>query len=216
MKNIEQYLISHIEKSFDLSENLNSKIDDYILGMDGMTGTKTRHFYNNLLNMDDARYLEIGSWKGSSTCSAMSGNKSKILCIDNWSEFGGPKNEFISNFTKYKGNNDATFIENDCFSIDISNLGKFNIFLYDGNHTYESHYKSLSYYYDIMDDIFILIIDDWNWDIVREATMNSINDLELEIIFNKSIILSENNITTHDKETWWNGISVFLLKKINK
>ena len=29
--------------------------------MDGMTGKKTRHFYNNLLNTEDARYLEIGT-----------------------------------------------------------------------------------------------------------------------------------------------------------
>ena len=36
-----------------------------------MTGIKTRHFYNNILNTDDARYLEIGAWKGSSICSAM-------------------------------------------------------------------------------------------------------------------------------------------------
>lgn len=32
--------------------------------MDGMSGIKTRHFYNNLLNYYDARYLEIGTWKG--------------------------------------------------------------------------------------------------------------------------------------------------------
>jgi hypothetical protein len=37
-----------IEKSFSNAENNISKINDEIIQMDGMTGTKTRHFYNNL------------------------------------------------------------------------------------------------------------------------------------------------------------------------
>jgi hypothetical protein len=124
----------HIDKSFEHAENFESKIDDRILYMDGMTGRKTRHFYNNLLNIDDARYLEIGTWKGSSVCSGMCGNKAKVLCIDNWSQFGGPKQEFLSNFNRYKGENDAQFIEGDCYTVDTSNLPKFNIYMYDVEH----------------------------------------------------------------------------------
>ena len=33
------------------------------------------------------------------------------LAIDNWSEFGGPKTEFLKNFNKFKGNNNINFIE---------------------------------------------------------------------------------------------------------
>ena len=89
-----------VETSFQNAENNISKITNDIITMDGMSGTKTRHFYNNLLNTEDARYLEIGTWKGSSVCSAMCGNKAKVVCIDNWSEFGGPKAEFLVNFEK--------------------------------------------------------------------------------------------------------------------
>lgn len=106
----------HIENAFSNAERGVSKITLDIKDMDGMTGTKTRHFYNNLLDIEDARYLEIGTWKGSSVCSAMCGNKAKVVCIDNWSEFGGPKGVFLDNFKKHKGENDATFIESDCFT----------------------------------------------------------------------------------------------------
>ena len=68
-----------IEKSFRNAESNISKITNDIITMDGMSGTKTRHFYNNLLNTNDARYLEIGTYKGSSVCSAMCGNKAKIV-----------------------------------------------------------------------------------------------------------------------------------------
>ena len=88
-------LRAHVERAFENAEKGESKITQEIIDMEGMSGIKTRHFYNNLLNRDDARYLEIGTWKGSSICSAMCGNKAKAVCIDNWSQFGGPKTEFI-------------------------------------------------------------------------------------------------------------------------
>ena len=45
--------------------------------------------------MKEARYLEIGTWKGSSICSAMCNNKMTCVAIDNRSEFGGTKKEFL-------------------------------------------------------------------------------------------------------------------------
>ena len=38
-----------IETAFENAEKNISKITDYIINMDGMSGKKTRHFYNNLL-----------------------------------------------------------------------------------------------------------------------------------------------------------------------
>jgi hypothetical protein len=207
---------NHINNCFQKAENNISKITDDIINLDGMTGTKTRHFYNNVLSMDDARYLEIGTWKGSSVCSAMFGNKAKVVCIDNWSEFGGPKQEFLSNFNKYKGENDATFIENDCFKVDISSLPKFNVYMYDGNHTDESHFKALTHYYDCLDDTFILIVDDWNWQAVRDGTKNAIEKLNLKVLHKIEIRLTYNDSHTPiniAKTTWWNGIYVAILQK---
>ena len=36
---------------------------------------------------ENPKYLEIGSWAGSTVCSAIYGNKVKALCIDNWLKF---------------------------------------------------------------------------------------------------------------------------------
>ena len=205
-----------IETAFKNAENNISKNTNDIINMEGMSGTKTRHFYNNLLTTEDARYLEIGTWKGSSVCSAMCGNKAKVVCIDNWSEFGGPKLEFLVNFEKFKGENEATFIENDCYNVDVSVLPKFNIYMYDGNHTNESHYKALLHYYDCLDDIFIFIVDDWNWKDVRDGTINSIQKLNLKVLYDKEIRLTWDNSVTPEPDlskTWWNGIYVAILQK---
>jgi hypothetical protein len=202
--------VDHLQKSFANAELKISNIDDFIKNIDGMTGIKTRHFYNNLVGMEDSRYLEIGTWKGSSICSAMLNNQAKILCIDNWSQFSGPKDEFLNNFYHCKGQNDATFMEVDCFQIDVNNIGKYNIYMYDGDHTYEAHYKSLNYFIDCLDDTFIFMIDDWNWEDVRRGTLDSIKNLNLEILWNKEIYTPVQDAANQE---WWNGISVFVLKK---
>ena len=62
-------------------------------------------------------------------------------------------------------------------------MPKFNIFMYDGNHTYEAHYKVLSYYLDVLDDVFIYIVDDYNWLQIRTATQDSIRDTGCEILY---------------------------------
>lgn len=207
-----------IIKALDNAENNISKITNHIIAMEGMTGTKTRHFYNNLLNFNDARYLEIGTWKGSSVCSAMCKNSATVLCIDNWSEFGGPKNEFLENFSKYKGQNNAKFIEGDCFKLDISSFPKFNIYLYDGNHSAISHYLALDHYLDCLDDIFIYIVDDWNWQSVRDGTYTSIKSLNLKILFETEKRLTLDNSHTPEplaSQTWHNGIFIAILQKPN-
>ena len=208
--------IQLVRHSLYNAEHLISKICPEIYNMEGMTGKKTRHFYNNLLATDDARYLEIGTWKGSSVCSAMYGNCATIVCVDNWIYFEGPKDEFLNNFNKFMGENNGTFIENDCFTLSVADLPLFNIYMYDGDHKYEDQYKALTYYYDCLDDIFIFVVDDWNHDPVREGTRDAIRDLKLQIMFEHEIRLTDNGGHTPQPEatnTWWNGMYVAVLKK---
>jgi asparagine synthetase A len=88
--------------------------------------------------------------------------------------------------------------------------------MYDGNHSEESHYKALNHYYKCLDDIFIFIVDDWNWEKVRNGTFNSIKNLNLQILYQKEIRLTNDNSITPEpflSQTWWNGIYVAILKK---
>jgi hypothetical protein len=212
--------ISHVEQSIDNANNRKSKLILPLLQIEGMSGEATRHFYNNICSMSGAKYLEIGTWKGSTVCSAMYGNSANIVCIDNWSEFGGPKNEFKNYFNMYKGNNFALFYETDCFKIDIEQLPKFNIFMYDGEHSFESHYKALPYYLNCLESTFIFIVDDWNWDNPRLATLKAINDLGLKVLYKKEIFTDVNEPATPrlynggcDRRPWANGCGIFILEK---
>ena len=217
----------HLIQSIQQANNGISSLPPEIFSMEGMTGFRTRHFYNNVLRLENTNLLEIGCYKGSSTCSFMHNNSASITCIDNWHDFilnelhnnvqkDGPIQEFINNTTIYKGKNRFTFYNEDCFTIDTSKLDKFNMYLYDGDHSYESQYKALTYYIDRMEDVFIFIVDDWNDEPVRRGTMDAIRDLGLNNVWNHEIRLTQNNKHTPPDEahrTWWNGCYLCILTK---
>jgi hypothetical protein len=216
--------ITHIDDSFDKADKYISAIDTQILNIYGMSGKKTRHFYNNLASKKDVRYLEIGVLTGSSTCAMISNNNTiKCVAIDNWSEFGGPKNEFLQNIVRFKGTSDIKFIEANCWTIDTSKLGKFNMYLYDGPHSELEHYEALHYYSNCLDDIFVYIIDDWNWDYVRNGTLNAITTNKFNIKYKREIRTTNDNTHPSWEDTsqvragptgdWHNGICVFILSK---
>jgi len=216
MSHLEQQYTDHVERAFAAAERGESKLTPDLFQLDGMSGRMTRHFYNNLLNFEDARYLEVGTWKGSSTCAAMYGNHAHVVCIDNWSLFQGPKDEFLRNFERYKGENDARFIEADCFSVDVSSLPRFNVYLYDGDHSEESHYRALTHFYPALDDVFILVVDDWNWADVRDGTHRAIAELGLEVVHTREVRLTQDNRHTPKtlaRASWWNGIYITVLRK---
>ena len=51
---------------------------------------------------DNQVYLNIGCWKGFSLVAGMINTKCKVIGVDNFSQFTGPKNDFIKNFTNSK------------------------------------------------------------------------------------------------------------------
>jgi len=209
-------LEGHLSTSITKAENSSSKISKDILSLKGMTGAKTRHFYNNLCSMEDARYLEIGCWRGSSICSAICRNKLSAICIDDFSEefdagYGNPRDELSSNIERLKGNNDIRFIESSCWDVDVDSLPKFNIYVYDGDHNEESQFKALDHFLDCLDDEFIFVVDDWNWDEVQKGTRRAIRELGVETTFEKEVTW-DGDI---ERDGWWNGIGAFVLKKSN-
>lgn len=214
----EQKFIEHLETCFNRAEAKQSKLTQEVHDIMGMTGEKTRHLYNNLLSINGIKYLEIGTWAGSSSCSAMYGNCADIVLVDNFVGFGGPREICLANIAKYKGDNSVYFLDEDCFKVDLSKIKtKFNMFLFDGDHSEESQFKALDYYLPVLEDMFVLIVDDWNWLPVREGTYRGIKQNNLNILWQKEIRLTQDNEYTYSQEeasaTYWNGISVFLIKK---
>jgi hypothetical protein len=217
-QNYSKKLIEQINNSFRLANNKESKINKDILDIEGMSGIKSRHFFNNLCSSYDVRYLEIGSFHGSTFSSALYKNKITAISIDNWSEFGDqkPKEHFLNNLDKYIGNNDVKYIEEDCWKVDIKTLPKFNIYFYDGHHSEEAQFKALDYYKDCLDEQFILIIDDWNWEQVRTGTYNGLKKNNMKIVYEYQLYTDTSNnhgFYAFKNSFWHNGLVVFVIHK---
>ena len=217
-------IIHHIVNCIAKAENDKSKIDNLtdegkeILEYNGYTGTHTRHFYNNICNTSNVRYLEIGTWNGSSSISATYKNNIDALFIDNWSQFNGSSEIFEKAIKKYGKTSRCSLLESDCWTVDLSTIeNTFNVYLYDGAHAELDHFKALEYYLPVLDNEFIFLVDDFTWADVRDGTMRAIRELGLTIKFRHEIFMSPDDLkgmpNHKGKETWWNGIAVFLLEK---
>lgn len=215
--------ISHVIDSITKAENGSSKIDPVseggkaLLSFEGYTGTKTRHFYNNICSRPHTKYMEIGTWNGSSSISAVYKNNIDGLFIDNWSQFGGSSQVFKDNISKFGGSSKCYLLEGDCWEVDLSTLDRYNVYLYDGDHAEADHFKALQYYLPVLTDEFIFLVDDYNWSNVRDGTMRAINELNLNVKFRHEIFMSPDDLVgmpNHvGKKTWWNGIGIFVLSK---
>ena len=153
-----------------------SKLPQSIRNIEGMSGQIYRSFINNFVERYvDARYLEIGSWAGSTATAALYGNAAKCVCIDNWSQFGGPKQEFFTNIEKIRSDKiDFKFIEQDFRAVDFRTLGTFNIYMFDGPHAKVDQYDGIVAAQPALEKSYVLIVDDWNWQQVRDGTLEAL------------------------------------------
>lgn len=204
-------LIDHVRASIAAAERRESKLPDTVLKIDGMSSPKVRHFLNNLCSFSTCRYLEIGTWKGSTLISALYGNSVECAtAIDNFSEFGGPRDEFRDNCSKYIPSGGYRFFDADCFEIDKHLLQHpFNTYFYDGPHSFGGQMKAFTYFDDLMSDPFIAVVDDWNLKRVKQGTRAAFEQLGYSPIFEAELPAKRNG----DMRRWWNGLYVAVVSK---
>ena len=209
-----QELINAMDDSIRLADSGSSKLSGAVLAMEGMSGAKNRHFLNNLMSHAGVRYLEIGTWKGSTLVSSLYKNSPEFsLAIDNFSQFGSPRDDFHANCTAFLGTT-PNFLDADCFTLDpktVSGLSNINVYFYDGEHSPQSQCGALAHYLPVLADEFIFIVDDWNWSSVRGGTQDGIAGSNLEIVHKWEHIGPDDG--TRDVDGWWNGLFVAVMKK---
>jgi hypothetical protein len=206
-----------VRTAFERALVNDGKLPDAVLDLRGMSGKKYRLFINNLVEaMPDPRYLEIGVWRGSTLCSAIFGNDMTAMAIDNWSEFGGPTEAFFENLSKFKGKAKVNFLEHDFRELNFYHLGKFNVYLFDGPHSYKDQYDGVVLAEPALDEAFVLIVDDWNWEQVRCGTVDGIRENGYQIDHRIEIRTSIDNtqpLVRGTQSDWHNGYFIAALRK---
>lgn len=198
-----------IDNCILLARNCKSKCTPEILALHGMSGDMTRHLYNNICGISDKiNYLEIGCFKGSSTLAALYGNECSATVIDNWSEFGGPQQEFFKNIQSIHPIKNIQILNEDSFNLtsELQNT-PYDIYLYDGHHSVESHTKAITYYWKYLADTSIIMVDDWDWEMVKKGTLAGISQMGGKILY--QVDISE----PKGPAGFWNGCGIFLIQK---
>jgi Methyltransferase domain len=214
----ESPLAVHLQNAFNAALAGRSDLDPAVLQMDGMSGKTYRMLINNLIRrLDNPRYLEIGTWAGSTLCSAINRNSVRATAIDNWSGFGGPKAKFVANLERFKTPNaSVTFLEQDFRTVDYTQLGRFNVYMFDGPHGARDQFDGIAIVQPALDDEFVLIVDDWNCARPRDGTMKALYDLNLSILYSYEIrtSLDGSHPTVRNQfSDWHNGLFIAVLTK---
>ena len=212
-----------VEKAFERALNGQSKIPADLLALQGMSGQKYRKFINNLVELTpDASYLEVGSWAGSTLCSEIYNNKVRSMAIDNWSEFGGPRDQFFANVGKFAGPSAAvSFLNSDFRAVRFDAIGTFNIYLFDGPHSKKDQYDGMALAKPALDDVSVVIVDDWNWLEVRNGTFDALRDAQYQILHRIEVLSTPDNrhpgdhgLPRDQDSDWHNGYFIGVLRKL--
>lgn len=152
----------------------------------------------------DQFYINVGTWFGFSLFAGMIGNPTKrCIGVDNFSEFGSPRDAFTKEFTKRKSPMHEFFAMNFRDYFQKIHRDPIGVYFYDGPHGYQDHLDGLTLAEPFFAPGCIIIIDDTNWDVPQRVVEAFLKDRpgQYRILFDK-------RTATKHHPTWWNGIMV--------
>lgn len=218
----ESKLIDQVKDSFAKAECGESKLpsDIYEGGLhkdgklQGMSSPKVRHFLNNLCDFEGVRYLEIGTYLGSTVISAAYENNGVFVAVDDFRWNGGTaentnlttREALDQNLKRFDSEGKIIFIDSECWSLDQNRLpSPFNVYFYDGDHSQAAQKQALMHYKNRLTDEFIFVVDDWqeNGNKVPSGTYQGIQEGGFEIIYE--------TVAPHGE--YHMGLGIFVLKK---
>jgi hypothetical protein len=153
---------------------------------------------------ENQAFVNVGVWHGFTLLSGMANNDHKrCIGVDNFTEFGRPREAFLERFNHHKG--PEHFFHKmdyvDYFS-EVHNE-PIGFYIYDGNHNYDSQLVGLKVAEPFLSENSIILIDDANYDMVRESTKDYISDSSYEY----EVVLDQNTFCNYHP-TFWNGVIV--------
>ena len=230
-------LINRVESALKAANDNQTKLtEQQFSGLTGLSGRKIRILLNELLK-EDSRYLEVGTFTGSTFVSAMYGNNPASSTVidsfsanDSWEmdmkvdvSYHGIqiKNGLFLHFLencKRNNINNFTCVQGDCFDLlppDKFEIREIDTYLFDAGHSREDHCKAITYYLNCMADTFIYIVDDWNDATVREGTREGFGASFVNVVKEWEIFstITENNGQKSYDKDWWNGYYVAVCQK---
>ena len=153
---------------------------------------------------DDQAFVNVGLWNGFTFLAGMIGNPGKVcIGIDNFSEYGGPRDAFNSRFDRYKSQKHHFYDMDYAEYFSRLDKGLIGFYLYDAEHSYHNQLRGLQIAEPFFADGCIILIDDTNWSEPRNATLDFINASAHDYR-----MLLDVTTCCNSHPTFWNGIMI--------
>ena len=152
----------------------------------------------------DRAFVNIGVWHGYTLlCGLVDNPDKKCIGVDNFSEFEGPREDFLERFENYKGKKHLFYDMDYLEYFSKVHRDPIGFYIYDGNHSKENHFKGLQVAEPFFSKDCLILIDDINWDDPRDAT----NEFIKQSRHTYEVVAEERTI--HNcHPTYWNGITL--------
>jgi hypothetical protein len=149
-------------------------------------------------------FVNVGVWNGFTFLSGLAGNSSKLcIGVDNFSQFGGPKDSFLARFERLRSANHRFYDMDYKEYFQTVHREPIGFYLYDGEHSYQNQLDGLRLAERFFGPNCYIMIDDTNDQAPRAATSDFVRSSRNEY---ETIL----DVTTcaNMHPTWWNGIMV--------
>ena len=208
-------LAVRLHRAFTSAIGSDHRLPDAVYEIEGMSGRAFRTLLNELMNaIEPARYLEIGSWRGSTVIAALFGNGCRALCVDDWSQFDGAKRDLVRTLRRFELDDRVEIAEADFRAVDYRAIGQFDVLFFDGPHAAKDHHDGILLTQPALRDEYVLLVDDWNWLPARKGTLGALAAAGASILFAIEIRTTQDDRhTAHYGGDWHNGCFLAVVKK---
>ena len=191
-----------------------------------LSGYKGRTLINHVCHNFGIKYLEVGSYAGSTFCSALYKNSIDATAVDIWERFieqpraGIVKDLFFERVKKYAMPNRIRVVEEDIYEFSTpQKIGtNFNVFFFDGDHTAQATEMAIVMADQCVKDEFIFICDDYAMLSTRKGVADGISEMGYEVLYEKELGSVQPYDWYKDKADmsqpdWWCNYYIAVLRK---
>ena len=149
-------------------------------------------------------FVNVGAWHGFTFLSGIVNNPDRrCVCIDNFSQFGGPREEFLARFEAVKSERHAFFEVDYEQYFAATHQGPIGCYIYDGEHSYRNQLRGLETAEPFFTPGCVVLVDDTNQEEPRQATCDFMarRPGQYEVLLDK-------RTCSNQHPTFWNGIMV--------
>lgn len=150
-------------------------------------------------------FVNVGVWHGFSFLSGIAGNPDRpCVSVDNFSQFGGPRAEFLARFEKYRSaRHEFHEMDYEAYFARV-HRGPIGFYIYDGEHSYRNQFRGLEVAEPFFADGCVVLVDDTNDEEPRRATLDFINRHA-----GRYRLLFDRRTACNQHPTFWNGVMAF-------